>query len=114
LELHYDTRDWPRGSAFEFDREVLRTTYDLVRPAGTHGDHWFKSQVRLVGTMMLAQNDVEGGHTLVRSRQHVESNPGTYLKVQLFRKAGGRLLSGAGLATLSPGPIGRRCREGRT
>ncbi len=105
LMLHYDTRDWPRGTAFEFDREVLRTTYDLLRPAGTHGDHWFKSKVRLVGNMMLAQNDVAGGHTLVRSRQHIEDNPGAYLKVQLFTKPGGSLLSSGGLVALDPGSV---------
>lgn len=104
LLLEYDTRDWPRGRAFEFDREALRATYDLRRPMGTDR-HWFRSQIRLVGSLMLARNDGDGGHILVRNPEHIESNPALYLKLQLFFKPGGSLASGDRIVALDPGAV---------
>jgi AraC-like DNA-binding protein len=104
LMLDYDTRGWPRGQAFEFDREALRATYELRRPAGTDA-HWFKSEIRLVGSLMLARNDGGGGHILVRDGRHVESNPGTYLKLQVFSRPGGSLASGDQIMKFDPGSV---------
>ncbi len=104
MDLDFDTRNWPRGQAFEFDREALRLTYDLRRPAGTDA-HWFMSKIRLTGGLMLARNDHAGGHVLVRDRRHVDSNPGSYLKLQIFAMPGGSLASGDRIIELDPGSV---------
>lgn len=104
LVLDYDTRGWPRGQAFEFDRDALRATYDLRRPAGTD-THWFKCKIRLVDRLMLARNDGSGGHILVRDCQHIESNPGDYLKLQAFSMPGGSVASGDQIMMLDPGSV---------
>jgi AraC-like DNA-binding protein len=104
LALDYDTRSWPRGQAFEFDREALSSTYDLTRPAGTEG-HWFKSQISLVGSLMLARNHGGGGHILIRSDRHIESNSGYYLKMQLFSGSGGYLAIRDRILALDPGAV---------
>lgn len=102
LSLDYDNRSWPPGQAFEFDREALRQTYDLRRPAGTDA-HWFMSQIRLAGSLMLARNNGAGGH--VRDRRHVDSNPGGYLKLQIFSMPGESLASGDRIIELDPGSV---------
>lgn len=104
LVLEYDTRGWPRGQAFEFDREALRPTYELRRPDGTDG-HWFRSQIQLVDSLMLARNNGDGGHVLIRTPRHIESNPGRYLKLQVFSAPGGNLTSGDRTMALDPGSV---------
>jgi hypothetical protein len=104
MMLDYDTRSWPRSQAFEFDREALRLTYDLRRPAGTDA-HWFMSQIRLTGGLMLARNNGAGGHILVRDCRHIDSNPGGYLKLQMFSMSGGNLASGDRIIELDPGSV---------
>jgi AraC-like DNA-binding protein len=100
-DLHYDTRGWSPGQAFEFDREALRATYDLRRPTGT-GGHWFKSDIRLLCSLMLARNDGGGSHILVRDSRHIEENPGHYLKMQIFSMPGGSVATGDRIMTLDP------------
>jgi AraC-like DNA-binding protein len=104
VALDFDTRGWPRGRAFEFDREALRSTYELLRPAGTDA-HWFNSEIRLVGSLMLARNQGDGGHILVRDCRHVESNPGGYLKLQVFSMPGGSVAGGDQIMKLDPGSV---------
>jgi len=87
--IHYDTRGWKVSDAVEFGREVLRPTYDF----GLRNDqsfHWYCTDIWLAGPLLFARN-MGDGHLLLREARHLATNPGHYLKLQIFNEAGGML-----------------------
>jgi AraC-like DNA-binding protein len=77
------------ADAVEFGREVVRPTYDLGL-SRDRSDHWYHTDIWLVGPMLFARNAGDG-HVLLRESRHLAANPGHYLKLQIFEEAGGVL-----------------------
>lgn len=84
--IHYDTRGWKVSDAVDFGREVLRPTYDFG--LRNHQFHWYCTDIWLAGPLLLARNQGDG-HLLLRESRHLSSNPGHYLKLQIFEEPGG-------------------------
>ncbi len=96
----YDTRGWKVSDAVEFGREILRHTYNLgLSQEGS--DHWFLTDIWLVGPLLFARN-MGDGHLLLREARHLSSNPGHYLKLQIFEEPGCVLFGSAATEALEP------------
>lgn len=100
--IHYDTRGWTVSDATDFAREVLRPTYDF----GQHNarSHWYCTDIWLAGPLLSARN-LGDGHLLLRERSHLASNPGHYLKLQIFEESGGVFFQSDQAHQLDPGSV---------
>jgi len=96
----YDTRGWRQADAVDFGREVVRRTYDLGL-SRDRADHWFHTDIWFVGPLLFAANAGDG-HTLLREARHLASNPGNYLKLQIFEQPGGVLFGPDASEPLEP------------
>lgn len=99
----YDTRGWKVSDAVDFGREVLRSTYDLALRSDRK-DHWHCSDIWLAGPVLFARN-VGDGHLLLREARHLASNPGHYMKLQIFDQPGAVLFRPDDTDELDPGSI---------
>ena len=101
--ISYDTRGLRISDAVDFGREVVRTTYDLGLPRDL-SDHWFRTEIWMLGPLLVAQNS-GSGQELIRERRHLSTNPGDYLKIQIFEESGGVLHGAEGAIALEASSV---------
>lgn len=86
--VSFDSRDYSFSDALDYGREALKSTYQLIVPKDDV-NHWYQTDAWTMGPLLLSRNTGSGGHELVRECRHLSSNPGNYLKLQIFQAGGG-------------------------